>query len=55
MLECLAGGSSIILCQPRPLEANVAPSNLVLHRGAQDAGPEICDSQGQKFAFPMAR
>ena len=33
----------------------MAPSNLVLHRGAQAAGPEICDSPGQKFAFPMAR
>ena len=55
VLECLAGCPSIILCQPRPSEADVAPSNLVQHRGAQAAGPEICDSPGQKFAFPMAR
>ena len=57
MLECLAGCPRIILCQPRPSEADVAPSNLVLHRGAKAAGPEICDSLGQKqkFALPMAR
>ena len=54
MLECLVGCFRIILCQPRPLEADVAPSNLVLHRGPQAAGPEICDSPGQKFAFPTA-
>ena len=55
VLECLVGCHSIILCQPRSSEADVAPSNLVLHRGAQAAGPEICGSPGQKFAFPMAR
>ena len=30
----------------------MAPSNLVLHRGAQAAGPEICDLPVQRLPSP---
>ena len=52
MLECLDGCSSIILCQPRPSEANVAPSNLVLQCGAQALAPRFATRRAGSCTSP---
>ena len=52
MLEWLAGCLRTILCQPRPLEVNAAPSNPVLHHGAYLLVPRFATHRDKSLPSP---